>query len=72
MMIDSATVGAVLSKASGLSVTALNSSISSFGGAQLDSFALTTPAVDNSSLLLSGESHSFHMQCWLLGFDVGS
>lgn len=56
---DSSVVGTSLSKASGLSLTALNSSTSSSGGAQLNSFTLTTAAVDSSSLLLSGNSQPF-------------
>lgn len=56
LVIDSHVVGTSLSEASGLSVTALNSSTSSSGGAQLSAYTLTTAAVDTNSLALSGSS----------------
>lgn len=54
LAIDSSVVSTSLSKASGLSVTALNSSTSSSGGAQLTDYTLTTAAVDTTSVALSG------------------
>ena len=52
---DSSVVGASLSAASGLSVTALNSSTSSAGGAQVTDYSLTTAPVDNNTVILSGD-----------------
>ena len=61
LVIDSFAVGTSLSKASGLSVTALNSSTSS-GGAQLTDYSLTTAAVDTNSIALSGSSYDSAVQ----------
>lgn len=56
LAIDSSVVSTSLSQASGLTVTALNSSTSSLGGAQLTDYTLTTAAVDTNSAALSGTS----------------
>ena len=56
LVMNSTLVGSTLSSALSLNVTVVNSSSSSTtSGAQLTNYSLTTAAVDNTSLVLSGD-----------------
>ena len=56
LVMDSSAVGSSLNNALGSNVTAVDSSTdNSTGGAQLTSYNLTTAAVDNNTVTLSGK-----------------